>query len=429
MNCRTFEDIAHELVEGVLPADDAAEARAHADACGSCAERLRTAERFVDFLAGPGDEALELHAARTASRRASSAPPAAHPAWPAATQAAPAARQGAPRPAGGLFRPIFAGAAAAAVVGFAFLFLASGRERLAEGAVAELERGDVVLVGEGRELIAEEDARVFVPQGAAGARVRVDEGNVLFRVKPGHAFAVDTPQGVATVLGTSFHVGVSEAGAVRVAVHTGRVRFARKRGEPVELVPGDRLEADSREVRVVTAARILELEEELRLAQDHAQLLESRIESLRAAADDDAVRHRPAPPVPDAVREFFETEEGRRALEEALAAYREQRDAEAGKAMVEWRLAKLRKDLELTDDQVRRLREIFRRSGGDTWRAMLAFQQLPDDAPEADRQSARKSLQETTAQIRAREEQEVRAVLSQSQYEVYRTVEHAPGPR
>lgn len=410
MNCETFRDRVHELIYWQLPPADAQAAQAHVADCPRCAEHLESARRFDRLLSGKGDAALEAWSAHAASVRAMAA--AASP--PRRTQ------QMMPPPGATRtwsLRKLVPYAAVAAAAAFFALFvfpLSRGPATLTEGEPTELARGTRVYAGEGRELEAEETAAVLVRPGTRGSVVRLDSGTVLFRVVPGNAFAVETPQGTVSVAGTSFHVVVGEDHRVSVTVHSGRVKFAAG-SETTVLAPGDRLEVDARGTRrLINGRRIDQLETDLGSARRAAPSVAA------SPAPQNAVEYVPPRPTADVVKEFLASDEGRSLLAAAIKAANEQAEAQRWGRMFDGMIARFVKSAELTEDQGKRLRDIFSRYGNESREAAAAMSEIPLGTPEDERERIRHEWSAKNADIERRKEEEVQALLSQTQFELYK---------
>ncbi len=416
MNCTTFRDRVHELIYWQLPPADAEDAQSHVADCPACAEHLEAARNFDRLLSGKGDAALEAWSAHAASVRAMSAAASAPVHVPMSAPAAPARRL--------KLRRVFPYAAVAAAAAFIALFvfpISRGPLTLKEGEPTELARGARVFAGEGREMQAEDASAVLVRPGTGGSVVRLDTGTVLFRVIPGHAFSVDTPQGTVSVAGTSFHVSVARDRQVSVTVHSGRVKFAAG-SDTISLLPGDRLEVDARGARrLVNGRRIDELESDLGSA-------------LRTPADGDfgpagaAMTAPVLPPVTtEAVREFLVSEEGRTLLAAAIKASNVEAESQRWSRFWDRSVAGFAKEFELTEDQGSRLRDIFKRYGAESKEAGAAMGEMPFGASDEERERYRHEFLAKSADIERRKDDEVKVLLSQTQYESYKKAFAPPG--
>jgi ferric-dicitrate binding protein FerR (iron transport regulator) len=397
VKCEAFLGVMHEYIDGLLPPAESEAARAHRDSCAACAEEMDAARRFKRLLTREGDAALEVWRARSAADRAAAAEPAG------------ALRRFAP----------FAATALAAMAASVLLVLAlapSERrpETLVEGASVELSRGRHVLAAPGREIEAEGSAVLTVALGSAGERVRLESGTAFFRVEPGRAFAVETPQGVASVLGTSFHVAVARGGDVSVTVHSGRVKFAGAR-ESVTLAAGDRLEVDPRGAqRLVGRKKMEELENSVRRAN-------SRADAAAAAAVDRG----PAATVgPDAVKAFLASDEGREILKAAVDAAQARQREEAAAAMHEGAFARFAQAADLSPDQSTRAKELLKNFGV----AMRAAMTPPQGASPQERNSFWKNGYTKIYDLRKHLDDDLRTFLTPVQFDVYLRSYPAPPP-
>jgi hypothetical protein len=417
VNCATFQGMVHELADGIAAPADAAAAREHAAGCKACADCLESARRFSRFLANEGDAAIDAWSAHVASMQA-----AADAALAPAVQVAAAPRGGRIHRLGA-FAAVAAASALIVAVGFS---LFSGREVLAEEQPTTLTRGQHVFAADGRELEAEEAANVVVPRGTAGAVVRLTMGTVLFRVEPGRAFSVETPQGTASALGTSFHVGVTAAHQVSVAVHSGSVRFAGAGDrDSVLLGAGDRLEVDANGAqRLINRRRLDDLQTDLTAFRETAARQRRELEAVSAPPAETPPAAAPAAPAStptaDAVRAFLESDEGKALLAAAIRSVQDEQMAQGAARMMDGMVARFAKDVSLADDQARHLREILRRSGAEFREAWAPLNSIPSDASEAERDRVRHEVAAKSAEIEQRKDDEVRNLLSQTQYEAYK---------
>ncbi len=76
------------------------------------------------------------------------------------------------------------------------------------------------------------------------AKFKVDreirmEGEAFFKVSPGSRFTVITPQGIVTVMGTSFNV-ISRPGRFEVSCYTGKVKVEQSQFDKVEITSGQK---------------------------------------------------------------------------------------------------------------------------------------------------------------------------------------------
>jgi len=391
VNCADFGATIHEFIDGLLPKADADAARAHVASCADCAERVETAKRFARLLVDEGDAAIDAWTAHATVGRALSTDP---------------TRAGALRRAAPFVATAAASIAASVLVALALFSPSStppAPETLAEGASVELPRGRHVLAAAGREIESEDSAVIGVVAGSGGERVKIDSGSALFRVEPGRPFAVETPQGVASVLGTSFHVAVTRANEVSVTVHSGRVQFVGAK-ETATLSPGDRLEVDAH-----GAQRLID-----RRKLDEAETTARRANSKAEAAVASAAQ---TPPVasPEAIRAFLQTDAGRALLKSAIETAQAKQAEDAANAMHEAAFARFAKAADLPDDVAARAKELLRQFG-------VSFRELttpPKDATHEERERFWKDNYATIVALRARLDDDLRNLLTPSQFEVY----------
>jgi argininosuccinate lyase len=88
--------------------------------------------------------------------------------------------------------------------------------------------------------------------------------------------------------------------------------------------------------------------------------------------------------------------------------------------MMDGMVARFAKDQSLTDDQAKRLRDVFRRSGAEFRDAWAPLNAIPSDATETDRDRVRHEVAAKSAEIEQRKDDEIRNVLSQTQFEAYK---------
>ena len=279
MTCIELRDRVDELLDDLLPPEEADRLRVHTAECDQCAADLEAARSFKDLMETRGRPAIDQWAshslaerARAAAQRESAAvqrqsadtavvlaPSPVRPAELVSVTDAPAsaakpalralpaagskrARRAPPTWVRALAASIVIGAAVAA--GWTLRPHAEGATLLPEGEEIVLARGGRALVAKGREVVTDVGARVSVPVGSEGERIAVLAGAAVFRVEPGHPFAVDTPLGTATVLGTHFQVDVRATGTVEISVLSGRVRFENRRHQARSVTAGSRLHVD-----------------------------------------------------------------------------------------------------------------------------------------------------------------------------------------
>jgi hypothetical protein len=328
------------------------------------------------------------------------------------------------RPRGSLLRfgPLAAVAAASALIVAVGFSLFSSREVLAEEQPTTLARGSRVYAAEGRELEAEDAARVMVPKGSGGEIVKLTSGTVLFRVEPGRVFAVETPQGIARAVGTSFHVGVTSVNQVSIAVHSGSVRFAGANERDATLLgAGDRLEVDANGVqRLINRRRLDDLTTDLAAFRETAARQRRERDSIGSAPLPAPSPETRETSVADGVRAFLTSDEGKALLAAAIKSVQDDQMAQGAARMMDGMVSRFAKEAELTEDQAKRLREVLRRSGAEFRDAWAPLASVPVDATEADRERIRHEVAAKSAEIEQKKDDEVRNLLSSPQYEAYK---------
>lgn len=101
-------------------------------------------------------------------------------------------------------------------------------------------------------LVIDSGSQVVLPRTGRDAdrEVTLQRGRVTARVQPlaqGRSFAVRTPQAVAGVRGTVFHVALDQRYRTTVSVDEGKVEVAGLVGDPILLLPGQAVRVSSAE--------------------------------------------------------------------------------------------------------------------------------------------------------------------------------------
>jgi len=124
-----------------------------------------------------------------------------------------------------------------------------------------------------------------------------------------------------------------------------------------------------------------------------------------------------------AIKSYFATDDGKKVLEDAIQNDREARARETSKRQVDSLVDRFAKQNGLTDDQTRRMKDILEKkadSSRDIWTAM---RDLPPEASQEQRDDLRKQLTTKTDELRKSSDDQLRGVLSTTQYESYQKEE------
>jgi hypothetical protein len=120
------------------------------------------------------------------------------------------------------------------------------------------------------------------------------------------------------------------------------------------------------------------------------------------------------------IRTFLSTDEGKKVLEDAVQAEREARDRERARRLSDSMVERFAKTAALTDDQSKRMKEVMAKQA-ETLRTMWAsVRELGPDAPTEQRDALRQQNTEKTEQLRKETDDQVKSILSQTQYEQYK---------
>lgn len=120
-----------------------------------------------------------------------------------------------------------------------------------------------------------------------------------------------------------------------------------------------------------------------------------------------------------AIKHFLSTEEGRKAVESAIQAEREARDRERTARALDSVVDRFAKQAGLTADQTTRLKEIMVRQGEAVRTLWSNIRTLGPDATQEERDAMRQQNIAKTQELRKQADDEVRVLLSQTQYETY----------
>ena len=120
-------------------------------------------------------------------------------------------------------------------------------------------------------------------------------------------------------------------------------------------------------------------------------------------------------PEAPAIKAFLESEDGRNSVASAVKAVQDKAEADRAQRMVDGLLARLVKDAELTEDQTKKMKDILDRSATQM-RAL--FQPMRDGGGDATPEGRQQAMAKLT-ELRQAADIEVKAVLSQTQYDIY----------
>jgi hypothetical protein len=120
------------------------------------------------------------------------------------------------------------------------------------------------------------------------------------------------------------------------------------------------------------------------------------------------------------IRSFLSTEEGKKVLEDAVQAEREARERERARRLSDSTVERFAKTASLTEDQAKRMKEVMGKNAESLRTLWTNVRELPPDAPSEQRDALRQQNLERTEQLRKEADDQVKAILSQTQYEQYK---------
>ena len=140
-----------------------------------------------------------------------------------------------------------------------------------------------------------------------------------------------------------------------------------------------------------------------------------------APADAPAAAAQPLSPAQIAtIRSFLSTDEGKKVLEEAVQSEREARERERARRLSDSMVERFAKTASLTEDQTKRMKDVMSKQA-ESLRTMWAnVRELAPDAPTEQRDALRQQNLEKTEQLRKETDDQVKSILSQTQYEQYK---------
>jgi hypothetical protein len=120
-----------------------------------------------------------------------------------------------------------------------------------------------------------------------------------------------------------------------------------------------------------------------------------------------------------AVKRYLGTEEGKKILEAAVQAERDERNREQQKRSADAWVDRLAKIANLTDDQVKKMKDVLDQAAiarSDAWSAM---RDLGADATPEQRDEARQTVSQKMDDLRKQTDDQVRPILSSTQFDQY----------
>jgi hypothetical protein len=127
----------------------------------------------------------------------------------------------------------------------------------------------------------------------------------------------------------------------------------------------------------------------------------------------------PAPPSVVAIKTYLASEDGRKVLAEAIEADRTARAREQSKRRIDAQVDRFAKSAGLTEDQVKRVKEVLERQAEASRVARAALNDLDPDATQDQRDELRRQTTAKTEEIRKASEDQLRAVLTPTQFDAY----------
>jgi hypothetical protein len=119
-----------------------------------------------------------------------------------------------------------------------------------------------------------------------------------------------------------------------------------------------------------------------------------------------------------AIKSFLATEDGKKLLEAAIQSDRDARAREQAKRQVDSMVDRFAKQANLTDDQVKRMKDVLEKQT-DATRDVWASLQISPDATQAERDARRQQGLAKTDELRKATDDQLRTVLSATQFETY----------
>jgi chromosome segregation ATPase len=119
------------------------------------------------------------------------------------------------------------------------------------------------------------------------------------------------------------------------------------------------------------------------------------------------------------VRDYLATEDGKKTLQTAIDADREARNREQQKRQIDGMIDRFAKTAQLTEDQTKRMKEIMGSAQAARTDMWSSIRELGPDATPEQRTEAREAMVAKTDELRKQTDDQVKAVLSSTQYEQY----------
>jgi len=119
-----------------------------------------------------------------------------------------------------------------------------------------------------------------------------------------------------------------------------------------------------------------------------------------------------------AIKTFLSTDDGKKLLEAAIQSERESRARDQERRRVDALVDRFAKTASLTDDQTRRMKDVMQKQA-DASRAAWASLPLGPDATQADRDARRQQGIAKTDELRKATDDQIRTILSTTQFETY----------
>jgi hypothetical protein len=137
-----------------------------------------------------------------------------------------------------------------------------------------------------------------------------------------------------------------------------------------------------------------------------------------ASPDGVTATTRPAPSAPE-LKAYLESEEGRHSVEAALRAVQDERDRERSNRMVQGLVDRFARQAGLTEDQTKRMKEIAGKTAEEVRVAWAVMRDTAADASPEERDALRQQNVAKVEEIRRAADDQVKVVLSSTQYEMY----------
>ncbi len=120
------------------------------------------------------------------------------------------------------------------------------------------------------------------------------------------------------------------------------------------------------------------------------------------------------------IRSFLSTEEGKKVLEAAVQSEREARDRERARRLSDSMVDRFAKTAALTEDQTKRMKDVMSKQAESLRTMWSNVRELSPDAPSEQRDALRQQNLEKTEALRKETDDQVKGILSQTQYEQYK---------